>query len=217
MPEDETARSLIRESGVPIAAPSANLSGKPSPTMYKHVIKDMDGRIDAILCGDDCQVGIESTVVLVAGENPVILRPGKITAEDMERVLGKKVSLDPALEIETKIKDEEFQPMSPGMKYKHYAPDAEMVIYEGPEDRVTEEIEKAKARLEQDGKKVGIIVFGSYDFEKAAHNLFADLRQMDEDGVDVILAGAVAKEGLGLAVMNRMLKSAGYNTIKLKK
>lgn len=215
MPEEETARSLIREAGVPIAAPSANLSGKPSPTMYKHVVKDMDGRIDAILCGEDCQVGIESTVVLVSGETPIILRPGKITAEDMERVLGKKVELDPALEVDVKNEDDEFQPMSPGMKYKHYAPDAEMIIYEGPEDSVLKEIENRKNQLEQEGKKVGVIVFGSYDFETAAHNLFADLRQMDEDGVDVILAGAVAKEGLGLAVMNRMLKSAGYNTIKL--
>lgn len=133
----------------------------------------------------------------------------------MERVLGKKVELDPALEVDVKNEDDEFQPMSPGMKYKHYAPDAEMIIYEGPEDSVLKEIENRKNQLEQEGKKVGVIVFGSYDFETAAHNLFADLRQMDEDGVDVILAGAVAKEGLGLAVMNRMLKSAGYNTIKL--
>ena len=124
--------------------------------------------------------------------------------------------MDPALEMDLKKDDDKaIQPMSPGMKYKHYAPDAEMIIYEGPEDRVLKEIEKRKNELVLEGKKVGTIVFGSHDFEKAAHDLFADLRQMDEDGVDVILAGAVAKEGLGLAVMNRMLKSAGYNTIKL--
>lgn len=99
LPDDETARELIRRAGVPVAAPSANLSGKPSPTMAKHVIKDMDGRIDAILCGRDCEIGIESTVVLAVDDNPIILRPGKITAADMEKVLGKKVEMDPTLDM----------------------------------------------------------------------------------------------------------------------
>lgn len=216
LPDDETARELIRKAGVPVAAPSANLSGKPSPTMAKHVIKDMDGRIDAILCGRDCEIGIESTVVLVTGDNPVILRPGKITAEHMEEVLGKKVDIDPTLEMEKpKEETEEFQPMAPGQKYRHYAPDADMIVYQGEEETVLEEIEKEKARLESEGKKVGVIVFGTYNFEDAARDLFAKLREMDEEGIDFILAGAVANEGLGFAVMNRMMKSAGYNVIKL--
>lgn len=216
LPDDETARTLIRKAGVPVAAPSANLSGKPSPTMAKHVIKDMDGRIDAILCGRDCEIGIESTVVLAVDNKPIILRPGKITAADMERVLGKEVGIDPTLEKkESKEESEEFKPMAPGQKYRHYAPDAEMTVYEGDEEDVLKEIEKEKTRLEADGKKVGVIVFGTYNFEDAARELFAKLREMDEEGVEYILAGAVANEGLGFAVMNRMMKSAGYNIIKL--
>lgn len=216
LPDDETARELIRRAGVPVAAPSANLSGKPSPTMAKHVIKDMDGRIDAILCGRDCEIGIESTVVLAVDDNPIILRPGKITAADMEKVLGKKVEMDPTLDMKKpKDESEDFQPLAPGQKYRHYAPDADMIVYEGAEEDVLKEIEKEKARLEGEGKKVGVILFGTYNFEDAARELFAKLREMDEEGVEFILAGAVASEGLGFAVMNRMMKSAGYNIIKL--
>lgn len=217
MPSDETARSLIKAAGVPIAAPSANLSGKPSPTMAEHVIKDMNGRIDGIICGSKCQVGIESTVVSVVGDIPVILRPGKITKEDMSKVLGKEVKIDPAIEIteakETKKHD--FKPMAPGMKYRHYAPEAEMLVIEGDEDKVKLEIVKQKKSLEKQGKKVGVIMFGSDNFEVAAHDLFADLRKMDDEAVDYIIAGAVKSEGLGYAVMNRMLKSAGYNILKV--
>lgn len=217
MPSDKTARLLIKEAGIPIAAPSANLSGKPSPTMPEHVIKDMNGRIDGIICGDKCQVGIESTVVSVTGDTPIILRPGKITKEDMQKLLCKEVKIDPAIEI-TEIKDskdKDFKPMAPGMKYKHYAPDAEMVVIEGPEEKVKEEIKRREDELKAIGKKVGVIIFGDENFEEAAHDLFADLRKMDDEGVDYIIAGAVKNEGLGFAVMNRMLKSAGYNVIKV--
>lgn len=217
MPSDKTARLLIKEAGIPIAAPSANLSGKPSPTMPEHVIKDMNGRIDGIICGGKCQVGIESTVVLVTGDTPIILRPGKITKEDMKKVLGKEVKIDPAIEI-TEIKnnkDQDFRPMAPGMKYRHYAPDAEMVVIEGPEEKVKEEIKRRKEKIKAEGKKVGVIIFGDENFEEAAHDLFADLRKMDDEGVEYIIAGAVKSEGLGYAVMNRMLKSAGYNVIKV--
>lgn len=217
MPSDKTARLLIKEAGIPIAAPSANLSGKPSPTMPEHVIKDMNGRIDGIICGGKCQVGIESTVVLVTGDTPIILRPGKITKEDMKKVLGKEVKIDPAIEI-TEIKnnkDQDFRPMAPGMKYRHYAPDAEMVVIEGPEEKVKEEIKRREEKIKAEGKKVGVIIFGDENFEEAAHDLFADLRKMDDEGVEYIIAGAVKSEGLGYAVMNRMLKSAGYNVIKV--
>lgn len=213
MPSDPTARALIKESGVPIAAPSANLSGKPSPTKASHVAHDMDGRIDAIIYGGDCAVGIESTVVSVKDDEIVILRPGKITAADMEAVTGLKVSVDPAIALDKDEKD--FKPMAPGMKYRHYAPDAEMLVIEGEADKVKAEIEKRKKDLESEGKKVGVIFFGTKDFDEAAHDLFARLREMDEQQVDVILAGAVEKTGLGYAVMNRMLKSAGNNVIKV--
>ena len=217
MPSDETARNLIKAAGVPIAAPSANLSGKPSPTMAEHVIKDMNGRIDGIICGGKCQVGIESTVVSVVGDAPVILRPGKITKEDMSKVLGKEVKIDPAIEITNakETKNHDFKPMAPGMKYRHYAPEAEMLVIEGDEDKVKLEIAKQKESLEKQGKKVGVIMFGSDNFEVAAHDLFADLRKMDDENVDYIIAGAVKSEGLGYAVMNRMLKSAGYNILKV--
>lgn len=217
MPSDETARNLIKAAGVPIAAPSANLSGKPSPTMAEHVIKDINGRIDGIICGGKCQVGIESTVVSVVGDTPVILRPGKITKEDMSEVLGKEVKIDPAIEITNakETKNHDFKPMAPGMKYRHYAPEAEMLVIEGDEDKVKLEITKQKESLEKQGKKVGVIMFGSDNFEVAAHDLFADLRKMDDENVDYIIAGAVKSEGLGYAVMNRMLKSAGYNILKV--
>lgn len=223
MPSDPTARALIKESGVPIAAPSANLSGKPSPTKASHVAHDMDGRIDAIIYGGDCAVGIESTVVSVKDDEIVILRPGKITAADMEAVTGLKVSVDPAIALDKDEKgtgssdndDKDFKPMAPGMKYRHYAPDAEMLVIEGEADKVKAEIEKRKKDLESEGKKVGVIFFGTKDFDEAAHDLFARLREMDEQQVDVILAGAVEKTGLGYAVMNRMLKSAGNNVIKV--
>lgn len=223
MPSDHTARALIKESGVPIAAPSANLSGKPSPTKASHVAHDMDGRIDAIIYGGDCAVGIESTVVSVKDDEIVILRPGKITAADMEAVTGLKVSVDPAIALDKDEKgkgpsdneDKDFKPMAPGMKYRHYAPDAEMLVIEGEADKVKAEIEKRKKDLESEGKKVGVIFFGTKDFDEAAHDLFARLREMDEQQVDVILAGAVEKTGLGYAVMNRMLKSAGNNVIKV--
>ena len=223
MPSDSTARALIKESGVPIAAPSANLSGKPSPTKASHVAHDMDGRIDAIIYGGDCAVGIESTVVSVKDDEIVILRPGKITAADMEAVTGLKVSVDPAIALDKDEKgkgssdndDKDFKPMAPGMKYRHYAPDAEMLVIEGEADKVKAEIEKRKKDLESEGKKVGVIFFGTKDFDEAAHDLFARLREMDEQQVDVILAGAVEKTGLGYAVMNRMLKSAGNNVIKV--
>lgn len=213
MPSDTVARKLIKEAGVPIAAPSANLSGKPSPTKAEHVIKDMDGRIDAVICGGDCQVGIESTVVSALAAVPVVLRPGKITKEQMSEVLGKEVIIDPAIVNEGVSKD--FKPMAPGMKYRHYAPNAEMLVVEGKAESVKAEIEKRKKALQEQGKKVGVIVFDDEDFEKAAHDLFDNLRKMDDIGVDYIIAGAVKSQGLGYAVMNRMLKSAGYNVIKV--
>ena len=221
MPSDEIARELIRKSGCPIAAPSANISGRPSPTKPEHVVEDLQGRIDAILMGHDCQVGIESTVVDVTDDIPTILRPGIITQKDLEEAvekLGKKVEMDPALFVNRPrdVSDKDFKPKAPGMKYKHYAPKAEMLIISGEISKVKAEIEKLKAENEAKGKNVGVILFGDNQFKEAAHDFFAKLRDFDVQAVDMILAGALdSNDGVGFAVMNRMLKSAGYSIINV--
>lgn len=222
MPLNEVARELIRLSARPIAAPSANLSGKPSPTTYKHCVDDLTGRVDGIIMGEDCSFGIESTVVDMTGQVPMILRPGMITKEDMEGALGKEVLLDPTLYEKPDIFNNEgsllqtkddFKPKSPGMKYKHYAPQGEMVIFQGEAAKVKAAIEEAKAQAEAEGKKVGVIIYEDEAF--AAHDFFAKLRAFDNEGVDLILASALDEEGVGFSVMNRMQKSAGYNIRKV--
>ncbi|MBQ9973078.1 MAG: threonylcarbamoyl-AMP synthase [Firmicutes bacterium] len=226
MPDNQIALDLIEAAGCPIAAPSANLSGKPSPTKAQHVIDDLDGRIDAILEGEDCRIGIESTVLDVSGDIPVILRPGILTAEDISAAIGKKVEYDKALYERPDFKpegegldagfSEDFHPKSPGMKYKHYAPKADMVVVEGLRDNVKAEIERLRVLNERIGNKVGVILFEEKAFIEAAHDFFADLREMDKEDVDLILAGALSdNDGVGFAVMNRMLKSAGYNIVKV--
>ena len=225
LPDSEVARELISASCCPIAAPSANLSGGPSPTRAQDVIDDMNGRIDAIITGEDCRVGIESTVLDLSGEEPVILRPGIITAEAIEAALGREVKYDDSLKEAAKhvqldpsqgVSESDFKPKSPGMKYKHYAPKAEMVVVEGERERVKEEIARLKALNEKIGNRVGVILFEEKAFLEAAHDFFAKLRDLDNEGVDMILAGALSdSDGVGFAVMNRMLKSAGYNIVKV--
>ena len=211
--------AVLSYSGVPIAAPSANLSGKPSPTKVEHVIEDLDGKVDIILKGDDCRVGIESTVLDMSGDELMILRPGLITAEQVEAAVGKPVKYDPTLNVDPRDLEaggEEFKPKAPGMKYKHYAPNAEMIIIEGHRDAVKNEINRLRALNEKLGNKVGIIFFEEQEFIEAAHEFFARLRDLDKQGVDLILAGALSDvNGVGFAVMNRMLKSAGYNLAKV--
>ena len=221
MPEDETARALINEAGVPIAAPSANLSGKPSPTRYNHVAEDLDGRIDAIIAGNDCKAGIESTVVDMTGEIPTILRPGVITQQMLAEALGKEVAVDPALLEKPDIfnnggdgllqTNSDFHPKAPGMKYKHYAPKAEMIIFSGEHEKVKMAMAEEKMKRAEQGQKVEIIVYNDADPETAAHDFFARLRACDKANVDVILAAALREDGIGFAVMNRMFKSAGYH------
>ena len=214
LPDTQIARELIEAAGCPIAAPSANISGRPSPTKAQHVIDDLSGKIDAIVKGDDCRVGIESTVLDVTGDTPVILRPGIITAEQIEAVLDKKVEIDPA--VLKQSTDGSLKPKAPGMKYKHYAPKADMVVIEGQRDKVKKEIERLKGLNEQLGNKVGVILFEEKAFIEAAHDFFARLRELDKENVDLILAGALSDiDGVGFAVMNRMLKSAGYNIVKV--
>ncbi|MCF0144445.1 MAG: threonylcarbamoyl-AMP synthase [Firmicutes bacterium] len=225
LPDSQAAIDLINAACCPIAAPSANLSGSPSPTRAKDVVADMDGRIDAIIQGDDCRVGIESTVVDLTGPVPVILRPGIITAEALEAALGTKVEYDKSLTEASKhieldpangVDEADFQPKSPGMKYKHYAPKADMLVIEGERGKVKAEIERLKALNEGLGNKVGVILFEEKAFLEAAHDFFANLRDLDNEGVDMILAGALSDaDGVGFAVMNRMLKSAGYNIAKV--
>ena len=228
MPDHPVALALISESGVPIAAPSANASGRPSPTSGQHVLDDLNGRIHAVVMGDNCQIGIESTVIDMTGEMPMILRPGKLTAEDFEKVLGKPVALDPALLQKpvlvedpaaangpAKIADADFKPKSPGQKYTHYAPKAEMIIFKGEPEAVRLAIAEAKMERVQFGEKVGVIIYDDSKPEEAAHNFFAELRAMDKAGVDVIFAAALKEDGVGFAVMNRMFKSAGYHIIEV--
>lgn len=237
-PSNHTAQLLIEKSGHPIAAPSANLSGKPSPTTAAHTLDDMEGRIDGLIWGEDCEVGIESTVVDMRKPTPVILRPGKITKEDLERALGIKVDLHSTLEEkalsledrepciaaskddDSKSKNEEKEdlvPISPGMKYKHYAPDAAMTVFLGPKEKALKAAEKEAHRLKTIGHKVQILVFDNPEI--AAHDLFRKLREADKSGCDDILAVGVQEQGeeggIAFSVMNRMLKSAGHNIRKV--
>lgn len=216
MPDHLVALELISKAGCPIAAPSANLSGKPSPTSAQHVVDDLDGRVDAIICSKDCQVGIESTVIDMTGDAPMILRPGIITKTDFEEVLGKTVLMDPTLNQRPEERgDEPFAPKSPGMKYKHYAPNAPMIVFEGERDAVRMAIVEEKMLREERGERVVALLFDEKEEKAAAQKFFAILREADKTNADVILAAALPETGIGFSVMNRMLKSAGYNIKKV--
>ncbi len=227
MPSHPIATALIRAAGVPVAAPSANLSGKPSPTDAAHVVHDLSGRVDAIVCGHASDVGLESTVLDVTGSTPVILRPGGVTREAIIELIGR-CDVDPA--IEKKLSDD-IAPKSPGMKYTHYAPDADLMIFEGDDEAVLREISGRAKSLEAQGCKVGIMTcdehFDTYDcaykkslgsksdLPKLASSLFSVLRDFDKDGVEIILAEGYSRAGIGHALMNRMQKAAGYQIVKV--
>ncbi|MDR3305047.1 MAG: threonylcarbamoyl-AMP synthase [Clostridiales Family XIII bacterium] len=219
LPDSPAAIELIRLAGTPIAAPSANLSGSPSPTKADHVIADLYGRVDMILAGPDSRIGIESTVVDVTGARAQILRPGVLAAEELAEVLGETVELDPALLRRDRGGEDGrggAPPRAPGMKYKHYAPAAEMLVVEGNRSRVRDEIIRLKALNEKLGRKVGILLFEEQEYIEAAHGFYAVLRDLDNSDVDLIIAGALSEtDGVGFAVMNRMMKSAGYNIVKV--
>ncbi len=220
MPDNKIALQLIERSMVPIAAPSANISGKPSPTAAEHVILDMDGKVDMILLSQDTKVGVESTVIDISGEIPIILRPGGITKEELEKILGK-------VEVDIEITEDDIAPKSPGMKYAHYAPKAQMVIVKG-EEAWNKIMELADHDIKA-GLKVGILAMENNkeryknftvisigkDNKEAAHNFFKALREFDSLEVDKIYAEALKEEYLGLAVMNRMKKAAAFNIIEL--
>lgn len=227
MPSDPVASRLIRLAGVPVAAPSANTSGRPSPTRAEHVIEDLNGKIDMIIDGGQVGIGVESTIVDVSGETPVLLRPGAVTMEMLEAVLGR-VDIDPAIigPVSADIK-----PKAPGMKYRHYAPKAEMVLVEGEMEQVVRYINQETKKAQKEGKTVGIIcteesrnlypegileVIGSREHEETvAHNLFAVLREFDNRKVDCIFSESFSRDQLGQAIMNRLCKAAGYHIVKV--
>ena len=226
MPNNSIAAGLIRLSKVPIAAPSANISGRPSPTSVYHVINDLYGKIDVILGGEECRVGVESTVVDLTGK-PTILRPGGITYEQLKDVLGD-VDIDPAV---INKPDKNLKPKAPGMKYTHYSPKADMFIVNGDVHKATEKIKELVLKYQSEGKKVGVMATDETYFEyksgivlsmgsrrnmeTIAHSIFDRLREFDIIGVDLIIAEGVGEEDLGFAIMNRMKKAAGYSIINV--
>jgi len=208
IPDNAAALELIRLARTPVAAPSANLSGHPSPTCWEHVRADLDGRIDAIIKGDPSRVGLESTVLDLTGPAPLILRPGLVTPEEIEAALGQPVTYDPAI---TEPMDPKSAPRAPGMKYRHYAPRAEMIVFKGDPEVVVRIIEERRLQEKAAGKKVGTLLYGQAEKHLIARDFFSRLRQMDQTGVDLILAAAVSTEdSVGFSIMNRMLKAAGY-------
>ncbi len=225
-PSDPVAQAFIRAAGGYVAAPSANLSGKPSPTSGKYVVEDMNGRIDMILYGDDSVIGLESTIVDLTGTSPVILRPGYITLEMLRSVLPD-VSVDTALLAD----DDKTPPKAPGMKYRHYAPKGDLVIVEGERPEVIQYITDKLAADASLGKRTGVIAStqtaSSYkadvvldmgdasDHDEIARRLFGLLREMDDEEVDSIYSEAVSGEGVAAAIMNRLLKAAGHNIVVL--
>lgn len=226
MPSHKTARALIRAAGGYVAAPSANRSGRPSPTVAKYVIEDLDGRVDMIIDGGEVNIGLESTIIDLTGEQPVILRPGYITEEMLRAVIGQ-VDIDRTL-LDANAKE---APKAPGMKYRHYAPKGSLAVVEGVAESVTDYINKQIAIAQGEGKKTGVIATdetkNSYlgdviksvgsrsDEETIARQLFRILREFDDGDVQVMFAESFDSPGIGQAIMNRLLKAAGHHVIKV--
>lgn len=218
MPSHPVALALLQESGLPVAAPSANRSGRPSPTEAEHVWEDLGERIDGLLDAGPTGVGVESTVVDVTGPVPLLLRPGGVTLEELRETVGE-VRVDPGLE------GDEHPPRSPGMKYRHYAPEGEMWLVEGSGEALVQRIRRLAEEARRDGRRVGILTTEEnrhrYEAdrvvacgrrnepESVAHHLYRSLREMDRAGVDYILAETFPAEGLFRSVMNRLHKAAG--------
>ncbi|MGN0425073.1 MAG: L-threonylcarbamoyladenylate synthase [Acetatifactor sp.] len=225
-PSHPVAQKLIAYSGGYVAAPSANLSGRPSPTIAKYVAQDMDGRIDWIIDGGPVGIGLESTIVDMTVDPPQILRPGYVTAQDLAKVLGQ-VDMDITI-----LRDDSGQaPKAPGMKYRHYAPKGDLVIVEGEPSAVASYINEQTGKLSAEGFRTGVIAtserLGNYqadvikcvgsrkDEEQIAHNLFTALREFDDDGVDYMFSESFEHSGLGQAIMNRLLKAAGHKVVRV--
>jgi len=226
LPSHPMARKLIECGGGYVAAPSANLSGKPSPTLAKYVIEDMEGRVEAIVDGGEVGIGLESTIVDLTVEPPQILRPGYVTKEKLERLLGQVDTDDPSMSPEGG-----GAPRAPGMKYRHYAPRGSLMVVEGTPERVAAYVNRQAAFQRAAGEKTGVIateeMHGQYgadvikyigsrdDEESIARNLFAALREFDDENVTIIYSESFSSEGLGQAIMNRLLKAAGHQVIQV--
>ena len=239
-PDNALSLALIEKAGFPIAGPSANLSGSPSPTEASHVYHDLAGRIEGILDDGAVGIGVESTILDMSGDVPTLLRPGAITLEDLTEVLGEKPEVDPTL-VGKKMEDG-FIPKAPGMKYRHYAPKAEMILFcvveeKGSEDKISKRIAEY---LEEEGlkfleeqiailcaeeskhlykdlvkkKDISLKILGRRNEPLSmTHNLFRILRECDEEGIGLILSEGYSEEGIGFALMNRMKKAAGQKII----
>lgn len=239
-PENALTLDLIRACGFPIAGPSANLSGRPSPTEASHVFEDLGGRIEGILEDGAVGIGVESTIVDLSENCPTLLRPGAITVEDLEEVLGEKVTIDPTLL--GKSMAEGFTPKAPGMKYRHYAPKAEMILFKKKEEDETRSGQEETAKLilsygekelsespekriwilcgedtaslyEGDGRFTVQILGRREEPLSMTHNLFRLLRKADEEGTELILGECYSEEGVGFALMNRLKKAAGQRIL----
>lgn len=224
MPDHPVALELIRQSGCLIAAPSANTSGRPSPTLAEHVAEDLGGRIPMILDGGEVGIGIESTIIDLTEKIPMILRPGYITKEMLEAVIGT-VQTDPGIIAADSTK----KPKAPGMKYRHYAPKANLMLIDGAKCAVVDKINELTDAMHSEGKKVGIIgtdeTVASYrgdmvlsigareDEDAIARHLYKLLREFDEADVDVIYSESFATPRIGQAIMNRLLKAAGHQVL----
>ena len=222
MPSHKIARELIKQAGIPIAAPSANISGRPSPTKGEHVCAEMNGRVSGIVVGGDCNFGLESTVIDMTMDIPMILRPGSVTKEQLEVEIGQ-VLIDPSLEN----KEDVLKAKAPGMKYTHYSPNGDVFIVTGKEDLV---IKKINNLIEENNKKdiksgvmclsknkdkyEGEVIELGNTLEEVASNLFNVLIEMDKRKIDIIYTEAFPNDGVGRAIMNRLMKSAGYKFIK---
>lgn len=218
MPDNPVALRLIEKAGVPVAAPSANLSGRPSPTTYQHVLEDLNGRIEYIINGGPCKIGVESTVLDCTAEKPVILRPGGVTREMLEKIIGQ-VETDAVLQPEAGIR-----PRSPGMKYRHYSPRAQMIIFEGKSEEIIEKINSLASENRAKGLRTGVLssmenkdrykaevvvnIGSLYHLEEVASKLYDALRKFDEEKVDIIYSESFSEEGMGRAIMNRLKKAS---------
>lgn len=224
MPSNPVARALIEEAGGYVAAPSANLSGRPSPTMAEHVIEDMDGRIDMIIDGGEADIGLESTIVDMTGDGPVILRPGYITREMLEEAVA-------GVAVDRTILEGEAAgaPKAPGMKYRHYAPRGSLVIVEGTRDQTVAYINDSLKAHSQAGERTGVIATDETaalyradsvkslgrrsDEEAIGKHLFRILREFDEEDIQFMYAESFEAKGMGQAIMNRLLKAAGHRVV----
>jgi len=224
MPAHDVALRLLEAAGVPVAAPSANLSGRPSPTRPEDVIEDMCGRIQAIIDGGCCRVGIESTVLDITSSPPVILRPGGLTVEQLQVFLPDVKVYKPEERGSTPLP-------SPGLKYRHYAPRAPLYLYKGEREAVRDALLQRLRQESAAGSKVGLLLYlpipgelpatlvkvlgKQGNVEEAAASLFSSLREFDRVGVDMILAEGTSEEGMGLALMDRLSRAAGENVIEV--